>query len=163
LAMAEALPSDGEVRVLELDNFVVDFGRSFQVQSGLAYKIQSTVGPAGESLDHLAGEVKAGTLKPFDLVLVDADKEGMHHYFNALWRTPGLLSHKAVVCVDMTPFKGQAPKRYARFGFPYRWEGSSGHEEMNMLREAVKDSEDLVAHEVGGLLIVQKRLPHSLF
>jgi len=52
-----------------------------------------------------------------------------------LWSSPGLLSAGAVVCVDMTPFKGQPPTRYLKYGFPHRWQSSSGLAEIEALRQ----------------------------
>jgi predicted O-methyltransferase YrrM len=157
LALAEGLPADGEVQLLELDPFVVQFGRRFQMKSLNGSKIKRSVGPALPALEGLAGKAKEGLVKPFDLVIVDADKEGMQQYFDLLWSSPGLLSDGAVVCVDMTPFKGQPPTRYLKYGFPHRWQSSSGQTEIEALRAAVRESPDLVAHEFGGLLVVQRR------
>jgi predicted O-methyltransferase YrrM len=157
LSLAHAIPQHGEVHTLELDPFVVEFGRPYQMKSGVGHKIRSSVGTAEEGLERLAREAKEGRQEPFDLVVVDADKEGMRHYFDVLWKSEGLLSERAIVCVDMTPFKGQVPTRYARYGFPYRWEGRSGEEDMKSLRAEVKDSAELVGHEVGRMLIVRRK------
>jgi len=156
LAMAEAMPGDGEVHALELDSYVVDFGRRVWMRSICGKKIKHTIGPAMASLKTLADEARAGCLQPFDFAVVDADKEGMRFYFELLWKTPGLLSEEAVVCVDMTPFKGQPPLRYLKYGFPHRWESNSGQGEINALRSAVTASSDFQSHEFGGLLIVQR-------
>jgi len=157
LALAAGLPADGEVQVLELDPFVVQFGRRFQLKSLSGSKIKSIVSPALPALEGLACKAKTGHAKPFDLVIVDADKEGMQQYFDLLWSSPELLSESAVVCVDMTPFKGQPPTRYVKYGFPHRWQSSSGQAEIDALRAAVRESPDLVAHEFGGLLVVQRK------
>eukprot|EP00443_Scrippsiella_acuminata_P052836 CAMPEP_0115489002 /NCGR_PEP_ID=MMETSP0271-20121206/61781_1 /TAXON_ID=71861 /ORGANISM="Scrippsiella trochoidea, Strain CCMP3099" /LENGTH=289 /DNA_ID=CAMNT_0002917139 /DNA_START=87 /DNA_END=956 /DNA_ORIENTATION=+ len=157
LVLAEALPADGEVQVLELDPFVVQFGRRFQLKSLSGSKIKSAVGPALPALEGLAREAKAGRAKPFDLVIVDADKEGMQEYFDLLWSSPNLLSEDAVVCVDMTPFKGQPPTRYVKYGFPHRWQSSSGQAEIDALRTAVCESPEFAAYEFEGLLIVQRK------
>jgi len=161
LALAEALPADGEVQVLELDPFVVQFGRRFQLKSLSGSKIKSIIGPALTALEGLACKAKTGHVKPFDLVVVDADKEGMQEYFDLLWSSPGLLSEGAVVCVDMTPFKGQPPTRYLKYGFPHRWQASSGQAEIDALRTMVRDSPDYEAHEFGGLLIVKSKKASS--
>lgn len=161
LALAEGLPADGEVQVLELDPFVVQFGRRFQLKSLNGSKIKSIVGPALPVLEGLACKAKAGHVKPFDLVVVDADKEGMKEYFDLLWSSPNLLSEGAVVCVDMTPFKGQPPTRYVKYGFPHRWQSSSGQAEIDALRTAVHESPEFVAYEFGGLLVVQRKKASS--
>jgi len=156
LALAEALPAQGEVHALELDRFVVSFGQRFWMRSRHGHKIRHSVGPALESLRLLAAEASEGVVRPFDLVVVDADKENMSKYFDLLWKSPGILSEGAVVCVDMTPFKGQPPVRYVKYGFPHRWECSSGEQEINALRDAVMSSPEFEAHAFGGLLIVQR-------
>lgn len=156
LALAGALPEDGEVLSLELDPFVVNFGRRFQLRSLAGLKIRHIIGPAAGSLERLAQEAREGAREPFDLAVVDADKEGMQQYFQLLWDSPGLLADGAVVCVDTTPFKGQPPVRYVRYGFPYRWESSSGLEEIAALRRAVQAAPEFAAHEFGGLLVVQR-------
>jgi len=157
LALAEAMPADGEVRSLELDPFAVEFGRRFQLKSRAGQKITTTVGPAMLALENLATEAKGHGAKPFDLVVIDADKEGLQSYFDLLWSTPNLLSERAVVCVDMTPFKGQPPTRYVKFGFPHRWQSSSGQAEIDALRAAVQERGDLRSFEFGGLLVVTRQ------
>jgi len=148
LALAESMPEDGELFSLELDPFVVNFGRRF---GGPALTRAKTIlGQAADSLQQLAHEGKE-----FDLVIVDADKEGMCDYFELLWKM-SLVSPRAVVAVDMTPFKGQPPLRFLKFGFPYRCETSSGEKQINELRTHVQKSSDFTSHEFGGLLIVQK-------
>lgn len=157
LALAEALPEDGQVQVLELDPFVVSFGQQFQKKSLVGRKIKHMVGPARESLENLVNMAETDRLAAFDMVVVDADKEEMRHYFDTLWATPGLLSEGAMVCVDLTPFKGQVPTRYEKYGFPYRWQAKSGAEEIEALKVYVQRSEEFEAHELGSLLIVRKQ------
>lgn len=158
LTLAESLPEGGRVDALELDPFVVRFGERFQRKSACGDRIHHHVGQAKASIERLAAEAKfTEHFKAFDVVIVDADKEGMREYFDLLWQTPGLLSKGAVVCVDMTPFKGQPPLRYLKFGFPFRCETSSGQEQIDALRSFVKASPDFSAHEFGGLLIVQQK------
>mmetsp|Transcript_88297 Transcript_88297/g.248652 ORF Transcript_88297/g.248652 Transcript_88297/m.248652 type:complete len:278 (-) Transcript_88297:177-1010(-) len=156
LALAERMPADGEVQSLELDPFVVAFGRRFHVKSLAGRKISTAVGHARDSLQALAAGARVGCLRPFDFVVLDADKDCMREYFDTLWSTPGLLREGAIVCVDMIPHKGQPPLRYVKFGFPHRWESSSGQAEIDALRSAVAASPDFVAHEFGGLLIVRR-------
>jgi predicted O-methyltransferase YrrM len=157
LAMAEAIPSNGEVVSLELDPYFVQLGEMYRVKSESGRKVSMKVGPAAESLEELAGSAKAGQLQPFDFVVVDSDKTNIQSYFDLLWKTPGMLSDRAVVCVDTTPFKGQAPIRYTKFGQEDKWECSSGEDEIRALRKAVANSEEFKAHEFSGLLVVQKK------
>lgn len=157
LAMAEALPPSGSVLSLELDEWVAQFGRRHHIRSPSGDKINRIIGDAKLSLAGLAKKAEAGELDPFDFVLIDADKEGMQQYFNLLWATPGLLSEDAVVCVDLTPFKGQPPLRYVKYGFPYEYEKHSGQAHIDALQKAVAASPDFVTHRINGLLMVQRR------
>jgi len=156
LALAEAVPEDGVVQVLELDGLVVRFGQKYQKRSPVGHKIKHMVGPAKDSLERLADGAGEGSMPAFDLVMIDADKEGMRHYFDTVCNSPGLLAEGGVVCVDLTPFKGQIPARYEKFGFPHRWQAESGIEAIEALKAYVEESAELVAHEIGSLLIVQR-------
>lgn len=157
LALAEALPEDGEVHALELDAHVVSLGMAIQMKSPAFHKLRHIVGPAQESLRELVSQVADGAQPSFDLVIVDADKENMRHYFRTLFDTPGLLSAGAVVVVDLTEFKGQVPKRYLKYGFPHRWESDSGVDSIDAFCKEVKASGDFQTYEVGKLLVVQKK------
>lgn len=112
-------------------------------------------------LEELAMDAAAGRSCSFDLVLIDADKEGMHGYFDLLMGSPGLLTDGALVCVDLTPFKGQPPLRYVKYGFPHRWEVNSGQDQIDALRKVVSQSTEFDSHEFGGLLVVQRRTARS--
>ena len=101
LAMAEALPADGVVVACELDPAVAAFARESFEASPDGDKIAVRVGPALQTLTDLAA---AG--ETFDLVFIDADKGGYTGYVNALL-TGGLLSARALVCVDNTLLQGQ--------------------------------------------------------
>ena len=100
LAMAEALPDDGEVVACEIDGEVAVFAKESLDRSPAGGRVRIRVGPALETLAQLAasGEV-------FDLVFVDADKAGYVDYFEALLDR-GLLSAGALMCVDNTLMQG---------------------------------------------------------
>jgi len=157
LALAEALPAGGEVLALELDEYVVNFAKRFQARSAHGRKVKHMVGPAVASLKVLADAVAAGKCQPFDFVVVDADKECMKQYFDQLWSTPGMLSKDAVVCVDLTPFKGQPPLRYLKYGFPYQYEAESGQKAIDAVRACVAASPRFTAYEFGQMLVVQEK------
>jgi len=158
LAMAEVLPEDGEVVSLELDQFAVDFGAEIKARSEAAQKVLDVVGPAQVSLDSFKQRALAadGLWQPFDLAVIDADKAGMLEYFRLLWETPGLLSEGAVVCVDVTPFKGQLFRRYVQHGKPDEWLVSSGQGHIEALKQFVKTSGHFHATERAGLVTVEK-------
>jgi len=156
LAMAESIPKNGEVVSLELEPFFVEFGQKFRSRSQAGSKISTVVGTATDSLKDLAGKAASGAVQPFDLIVIDGDKACMKEYFDLVWSSSGLLSSKGVVCLDTTPFKGQVPTRYVKFGQAERWEACSGEEEISSLRAAVASAPEFVSHEFGGLLVVQR-------
>merc|ERR1712061_359146 len=128
LAMAEAIPEKGEVMSLEFDPFFAEFGKESRLKSLLGHKISTLIGPAKDSLNEIIHQVGTANFRPFDLVVIDADKTHMNEYFNALWDTPGMLKENAIICVDMTPFKKQTPVRYVKYGSADRWICSSGQD-----------------------------------
>jgi len=156
LALAEALPEDGQVLALELDEFSVALGRRFHARSPAGRAIRTVVGKAEDALRDLARRARLGREPPFDLVVVDADRARMAQYFGLVSGTPGLLSANALVCVDTMLCKGEAPIGYAPFGFPHRWEAASGEEHIAALREMLRSSPEFYTHELAGLLIVRR-------
>ncbi len=101
LAMAEALPSDGEIVACEVDDFVAEFARSCFSKSPVGHSITVEQGPAIETLHRLDGRVE-----PFDLVFVDADKTGYLGYYQLLMDSD-LLAVNGIVAVDNTLMQGQ--------------------------------------------------------
>jgi len=154
LAMAETIPKDGVVVAIELEEYFVEFGQKFRAKSQHGSKITTKVGTAEASLKALAEEVKSGEMKPFDFVVIDGDKAQMQQYLDLVNRD-GLTTEGAVVCLDVTPFKGQPPTRYIKFGATEKWEQNSGESDIAAVREAVAGMPNVVSHEFGGLLVVQ--------
>lgn len=74
--LARGLPADGVLVSLELESRHAEVARANLERAGLADRVQVRVGAASESL---AGLVAEG-VEPFDLVFVDADKEGYPDY-----------------------------------------------------------------------------------
>jgi caffeoyl-CoA O-methyltransferase len=101
LAMAEALPSEGEVVACEVDAYVAEFAQKCFKESTAGHKISVRVAPALETMKQLAatGEV-------FDLVFIDADKAGYVDYLDLLLTT-GLLAPHGLICADNTLMQGQ--------------------------------------------------------
>lgn len=81
LAMAEALPAGGRLVTCERDERTAAFARAAFDESEYGQQIDLRVGPAAETLEHLAA---AGAV--FDLVFVDADKAGYRGYVDTLLR-----------------------------------------------------------------------------
>jgi predicted O-methyltransferase YrrM len=74
--LARALPDGGRLVTLELDAQHAAVARRSMEQAGLGDRVDIIVGPAAESLRRLVQERSA----PFDLVFIDADKEGYPEY-----------------------------------------------------------------------------------
>lgn len=75
LAMAEALPKDGQLITCENDAKAADVARRFFARSPHAHKITLRFGPALETLDGLSRP------QALDLVFLDADKENYVNYY----------------------------------------------------------------------------------
>jgi caffeoyl-CoA O-methyltransferase len=101
LAMAEALPDDGEVVACEVDAYVAEFAQKCFSESPSGHKILVKVAPALLTLKQLAAANET-----FGLVFIDADKAGYVDYLNLLLDTD-LLSHNGLICVDNTLMQGQ--------------------------------------------------------
>jgi predicted O-methyltransferase YrrM len=74
--LARALPADGRLVTLELSEKHAEVARGNLARAGLADVAEVRVGPATESLAALVAEGVA----PFDMVFIDADKEGYPDY-----------------------------------------------------------------------------------
>jgi caffeoyl-CoA O-methyltransferase len=96
LAMAAALPTGGHIDACEIDPERAAFAQRYFDRSPHGSKITLHVGPAGETIDRLEGE--------FDLVFIDADKEGYVAYYDAV--VPRLSAHGLIVA-DNTLWSGR--------------------------------------------------------
>ena len=77
--LGRALPDDGRLISLELEERHAEVARRNFTRAGLAGRIEVRVGPALESLARL----RADRGEPFDLVFIDADKRNTPEYFSA--------------------------------------------------------------------------------
>lgn len=96
LAMAEALPADGQLITCEINERHAELARSHVAQSADAAKIEIRVGPALETIAQLEGE--------FDMVFIDADKTGYLAYYEAVLPR---LSANGFICVDNVLWSGR--------------------------------------------------------
>ena len=101
LAMAEALPDDGEIIACEVDEYVAKFARDCFDASPDGKKIKIEVAPALETMKKLAD---AG--ESFELAFIDADKKEYIDYFNLLLDR-NLLADNGIICVDNSLLQGQ--------------------------------------------------------
>jgi len=88
--LARALPPDGKLISLEIDPHHADVARHNIERAGLTHKVEIRVGPANESLGRMLEEGEP----LFDLVFIDADKDGYVEYLHKavpLTREGGLI------------------------------------------------------------------------
>ena len=87
ICMARALPPEGRLLSLEIDDAHASFARKYIVRAGLGDRIEVRVGRALDVLPSLDGE-------RFDAIFLDADKEPLPTYFEwglRLVRPGGLI------------------------------------------------------------------------
>src|SRR4051794_19692080 len=96
LAMAAALPDDGRIDACELDPDRAAFAQRYFDRSPHGSKITLHIGPASETIDGLQGE--------FDLVFIDADKEGYTGYYEAVLPR---LAERGLIVADNTLSSGR--------------------------------------------------------
>jgi len=88
LAIARALPEDGELICCELEEEYAARAREHLKQAGLADRVEIRVGPAAETLASI------GDTENFDFAFIDADKSSYPEYFEQclrLLRPGGLI------------------------------------------------------------------------
>jgi len=79
MALALALPPDGQIVTCDLNEAMVTVGRPCWERAGVANKIAVMIGPALTTLAHLTNERTGG----FDLAFIDADKLEYDRYTNS--------------------------------------------------------------------------------
>lgn len=89
LAMAAGLPDGGRIDACELDPERAAFAQRYFDRSPHGSKITLHVGPALETIERLEGD--------FDLVFIDADKEGYVGYYEAVLPR---LSERGLIVAD---------------------------------------------------------------
>src|SRR5208283_330198 len=97
--LARALPPGGRLVTLEIDPKHAAVAGANLARAGVAKIVEQRLGPASESLAQIAREGRG----PFDLIFIDADKEGIPGYFTWALR---LSRAGTVVIVDNVARKG---------------------------------------------------------
>lgn len=91
LAMASAMPEDGQLICCDVSEEWTAVGLPFWQQAGVASRIDLRIAPALETLDRLIDEKRVGL---FDMAFVDADKTAYQEYYERcldLLRPGGLI------------------------------------------------------------------------
>ena len=128
LAMAMALPEDGEVVALDRSPEWTDMARRYWEEAGVAGKVRLYLDDADRSLDTLLStEGRAGT---FDYAFIDADKENYPVYWEyclELVRPGGLIAVDNVL-------------RYGRVADP-EWDGDPTTEAIRAFNDKARDDD----------------------
>ena len=96
LSMAQTLPAGGRIVTCELDPERVAFAERHIADAGMSERIDVRPGRALDTIATLDG--------PFDLVFIDADKEGYRDYYEAVLPK---LSERGLVVVDNVLWSGR--------------------------------------------------------
>jgi O-methyltransferase len=94
LAVALAMPADGQLVCCDLSTEWTDVARRYWAEAGVADRVELRIGPALESLDALLAEGAAGS---FDFAFIDADKGNYPAYYQKVIE---LLRPGGVVAID---------------------------------------------------------------
>lgn len=108
---ARALPADGKLVTLEIDPHHAEVAQSNFERAGVADKVEVRVGPASETLRKMS----AANEELFDLVFIDADKDGYPEYLRQclpLLREGGLLLGDNTLPDAVLNDKDSGTKRY---------------------------------------------------
>ena len=95
IAMAGALPRGGKIVTCDVNEETNAIARRYAEEAGVADRIEYLLGPALESVARLGG--------PFDLVFIDADKDGYVDYYEAVLPK---LADGGVILADNTLSSG---------------------------------------------------------
>jgi caffeoyl-CoA O-methyltransferase len=96
LMMAEALPDDGRLITCDMNPKAIEMARGFFTRSTHGGKIEIREGPALDTLKTLEG--------PFDFVFIDADKENLIAYYEAILP---MLAESGMIAVDNVLWYGR--------------------------------------------------------
>lgn len=107
LAVALALPDDGELVACDISDEYTKIAREFWEKAGVAHKIRLRLAPALDTLDRLIAAEQEGT---FDFAFIDADKENYDNYYE---RCLTLLRPGGLIAIDNTLWGGDVadPKK----------------------------------------------------
>ncbi|RLA21330.1 MAG: SAM-dependent methyltransferase [Gammaproteobacteria bacterium] len=100
LAMALALPDEGELICCDLNSEWAAIGRDFWEEAGVDKKITFLEGDARRSL---AGLLESGGENSIDLAFIDADKENYQNYFEQCLL---LVRKGGLILIDNTLWNG---------------------------------------------------------
>jgi len=101
LAVASALPEDGELLACDVSEEWCAIARRYWQKAGVDRKIRLVLAPALQTLERELGAGKAGT---YDFAFIDADKTAYRDYYE---RCLALLRAGGLIAVDNTLWSGR--------------------------------------------------------
>ncbi|HBC09537.1 MAG TPA: SAM-dependent methyltransferase [Rhodospirillaceae bacterium] len=101
LAMAMALPDDGEMVCCDVSEEYTSVARRYWAEAGVEGRVTLRLAPAVETLDALISEGRTGA---FDMAFIDADKENYQNYFE---RCLTLIRPGGLIAVDNVLWNGR--------------------------------------------------------
>lgn len=145
LAVAMALPEEGQVVALDVSEEFTNVARRYWEEAGVSDKIELHLAPATETLDWLLAE---GNEETFDMAFIDADKPNYLAYYE---RVLPLVKTNGFVLVDNVFWNG-------RVADPENQEENTVY--IREVNEALRQDErvDIAIVPIGdGLTIARKR------
>jgi caffeoyl-CoA O-methyltransferase len=107
LAVALALPEDGQIICCDISEEWTNVGKPFWKKAGVEKKIDLRIGPALRTLDGLLPKEKG----KFDFAFIDADKESYENYYE---RCLQLLRRGGLIAVDNVLWSGEVANKEAQ-------------------------------------------------
>ena len=101
LAVASALPDDGELLACDVSQEWCAIARRYWQKAGVDRKIRLVLGPALQTLER---ELAAGRAGGYDFAFIDADKTAYRDYYE---RCLSLLRAGGLIAVDNTLWSGR--------------------------------------------------------
>jgi predicted O-methyltransferase YrrM len=101
LAVANALPADGELVCCDISREWTDIACEYWARAGVERRIRLHLRPALETLEALLREGRADS---FDFAFIDADKEGYDSYYERCLR---LVRRGGLIAIDNMLWGGQ--------------------------------------------------------
>lgn len=101
LAIALALPDDGQLIACDVSDEWTAIGRRYWQEAGVDHKIDLRLAPAVQTLQQLIDE---GRQNSFDFIFIDADKPNYETYYEQAYR---LVRSGGLICVDNVLWHGR--------------------------------------------------------
>lgn len=146
LAMALALPKDGQIITCDINTTWTDVAQPFWQQAQQHQKIELRLGPALQTMEQL---LLTGHAQSFDFIFIDADKTNYVHYYH---RALELIAPKGVIAIDNIFWDGKVIDTEAQ-GAQLR--------EIRKLNELIKQDDKVnisLLPIADGLFLIQKEL-----